>query len=131
MVKLGIRLPEGRAKEPFPPTDVQVTSYHALRTDVLSGAHLRRVVQPQEGPVRISGASESEDGGTTSSAEAEPVQISGTLAAAIRAVEEASGASGARHRTDEPICPPLDLPGLRGLPAWPLLLSARGICHAP
>jgi hypothetical protein len=98
MVELGMRLSEGRAKEPFPPTEAQVASYHALRTDVLSGLHLRRVVQPQDGPVQISGAGEREGGGTTSSAEAEPVQISGGLAEAIRAVEEASGTSGARHR---------------------------------
>jgi hypothetical protein len=98
MVELGMRLSEGRVMDPFPPTDTQVTSYHALRTDVLSGAHLRRVVQPQEGPIQISGADERDEGGTRSSAEADPVQISGTLAEAIRAVEEASGTPGARSR---------------------------------
>jgi hypothetical protein len=96
MVELGMRLSEGRVCGPFPPTDAQIASYHALRTDVLSGAHLRRVVQPQDGPVQISGATE--DAATGESSSPDPVQISGTLAKAIRAVEESSGTSAARHR---------------------------------
>jgi hypothetical protein len=108
LVELGIRFSEGRCRDVFPPTDEQVSAYHALRTDVLSGAHLRRVVGPQQGPVQISGEESGEaadddavqiSGGQQvedrpSAADDGAVQISGSLAEAIRAVERAEQASG-------------------------------------
>jgi hypothetical protein len=108
LVELGMRFSEARCRDVFPPTDEQVSAYHALRTDVLSDAHLRRVVGPQQRPVQISGEESREAAGDDavqisgaqqdedrpSAADDGAVQISGSLAEAIRAVERAQQASG-------------------------------------